>query len=225
MPTNNLPSNVSSTALPALIEQCNQIERMIAPLRRLAEAGSIDANGAYCPIPDEAEAQQTLAAAQRAHAAWPLVSRPATADQIATQVGLLQACFLNHGKSEREIFTRVLCADLADERPSLFVLQATCRRVRQRRKFLSIAEVFDELHAANRQAKQVQRLLDALPHMQRRWDSNAPPEPDDEPSAADQFLIQSWREEWGDWDDGDEVRIIGSEPHEPPAADEEDGDG
>jgi hypothetical protein len=167
----NLPAKTSNgTALPALIDKCKQVERALVPLAELERqlSGAVDANGAVPSQPDIAKARQVLARAQQASHNWPAVYRAASRDEIATQIGMLQSCFLNFSKAELQIFLRLLCEDVADAKPSLYALQAACRRVRKRHEFLSIATVISALEAAIKKAGRLSHLVRALPDLQQQ---------------------------------------------------------
>ena len=60
--------------------------------------------------------------------------------------------------------------DVADQRPSVFALQAACRQVRQSQEFLSIPKVMVALKAATKRARRLNNLVAALPKLQQRLD-------------------------------------------------------
>jgi hypothetical protein len=80
----NLPAK-SDDQLPTVIEQCQDFERALAPLAKQLDDYLICWKGE----PNIAAARRALVRAQQVRAAWPALKRRATADEIATQLGLL----------------------------------------------------------------------------------------------------------------------------------------
>jgi hypothetical protein len=175
LPTLPAASNIINTNT-----ECETVERAVADLIKLERSM---AGGVYSPklawfviLPfksdDLAGARQTQAEVQQALKLLPAVMRPAEADEIATQLALLTACYPNPSKGEWQIFTQTLCQDVANLKPSVYALQLACRRLRQNYKFLpSIAEVLTELKKANQEAGRLEKLDARLSELKRYLDN------------------------------------------------------
>jgi hypothetical protein len=84
---------------------------------------------------------------------WEAVNRRASANRIATQLGLLAAAFPNTARTELDVFVKLLAADVAALKPTLYELAVAARAVRSKCEFLSIAAVVKEIKAAKRQTE------------------------------------------------------------------------
>lgn len=77
--------------------------------------------------------------------------RPATNEEIASQLTLLMGAFPNAGKDDRTIFGRVLVEDVIAQRPGILPLLQGISQVRRTSKFLpSIAEVLEAITGVER---------------------------------------------------------------------------
>lgn len=152
LPASPSASNVIITTLP----EVKSVERAHGRFFKLSET----VLGTYLGHDfDLAEARQTLAEARQAREMLPVVTRPAVADEIATQLTLLAACFPN--KEDKHIFAQILAEDVASLNPSVYALQIACRRLRHKSTFRPvIAEVLTEMKQAQRDARFVFRSLD-----------------------------------------------------------------
>jgi hypothetical protein len=92
--------------------------------------------------------------AQRAdlRQAWPQLARPATAHEIATQIGQLLAVFPNLAHAEARQLARVVAEDISAEQPSIYEITTACRNTRKRKEFFSEAALMRELKWARRQS-------------------------------------------------------------------------
>jgi hypothetical protein len=95
---------------------------------------------------------------------------------------------------------------VAEQRPSIYVLQVACRRLRQTSTFApAIAEVLSAVQAAKQRAKRQQAVLDSLPQLQQRLDECEQARPEREAEWAEQRacrrdqLIARYKEYPADW--------------------------
>jgi hypothetical protein len=169
-----LPSNSNgNAALPALLDQCQQIDRV------LTKVGSVDRelldatwSGTWFDI---ARARATLAAARRLQDAWLAVNRPATPAEVSELITLQIACYPNLKLSDgqRQVFTHKLVQLVIAARPSLHVLQAALDRMLVTNEFFSIAELMQALAQERQRARYLRQLADQVPSLQRSLDSYA----------------------------------------------------
>jgi hypothetical protein len=186
MSKSNVPSVPPPRNVKNVLTECQTVEQALADLDRLQRMmPGENWSGRWRVYNDPlhfdfAAARQTLAQVRQACDALPAVIRKATADEIATQLGLLTACFPHQNKDDRQIFARTLCKDVADLKPSVYALQQACRRLRHTSKFLPvIAEVRDALKASMEEEQRLTTHLKTakLSNMQKKldeWEQDLP---------------------------------------------------
>jgi hypothetical protein len=89
----------------------------------------------------------------------PALTRPATADEIATHVGLQIAAFPHLGKIEARQLARVLADDISAEAPTIYELRSACRAMRRKCEFFSEAAMMTELERARQRTKMLRGLI------------------------------------------------------------------
>jgi hypothetical protein len=91
---------------------------------------------------------------------WRALDRPATTDEIATEMLRLATTMPSAGNIDQRMLADTLCADIAELRPTAWVLQRGCRAHRGKSEFLSFAKLEKEIQNAEWRAKNYRRLLE-----------------------------------------------------------------
>ncbi len=117
--SNNLPSKIGDAALPALLQQSKEVESAFATFAKYLNLDFFG-NSLYAhwkDEPDIGQARQALLRAEQAARRLPAITRRATFDEIAAQIGLLFACYASqNSKAERQLFAqgwRASCAAIS----------------------------------------------------------------------------------------------------------------
>jgi hypothetical protein len=92
-------------------------------------------------------------------AQWRAVDRPASRDEMATEIFSLVTALPTAGNIDPDVRTNTLCADIAELQPSLFVLNRACRAVRGSSEFLSQARLEKEIRRGTRRADDYSHML------------------------------------------------------------------
>jgi hypothetical protein len=72
------------------------------------------------------------------------LGRPAAKTDIAKHLAVLVKSFPNAGSADCTVYGRMLCEDVAEDKPSVSDLEAACRKIRRTSKFLpTISEVIE----------------------------------------------------------------------------------
>ena len=91
---------------------------------------------------------------------WRVAERPAHAEDIAREAARLAVSVPIAGNIETGVLADAICEEVASLRPSQFELQHAISGVRRRCKFLSVAEVVEELRRARRRAAKHRMVLE-----------------------------------------------------------------
>jgi hypothetical protein len=191
-----LPGNARHhAALPAVLDQCQQVVRAIDALAALAKKSDwqfqpvfFTANG-YDPYGRELSAsgnfdslgeadiaplRQMLAQTERLLGTWQDLQRPATPVDIVKAIAHLLLGFPDTTRTaeERDVFQQLLCGDVAYEQPTVYELHEACRRVRKKVRFKSFraADLLQEFAKVRTASKRIRRYFDGIPHMRHRLD-------------------------------------------------------
>src|SRR5262249_47054987 len=92
-------------------------------------------------------------------ARWEAADRPATADEMATQLMFLSAAFPNTARADLDLFAQVLAEDVATLNPTGYELAYACRAVRTGHEFLSVAAVIKAIKQARRAGRRARWLV------------------------------------------------------------------
>ncbi len=147
----------AAAALPApIIALLDQLTLKIDKL--LDSPDYPELRGAYGPLV-AMFVDATPAAKDALRHAWPVLTRPATADEIATHVALQIAAFPHLGKIEARQLARVLAEDISAEAPTTYELTSACRAMRRKCEFFSVAAMMTELERARQRTEICRGLI------------------------------------------------------------------
>lgn len=110
------------------------------------------------------EAEMLLAAVSAAPEAIARAQRPATAKEIAVNLGMLLKAFPNSGRDDVRAFGDMLIADVRDEGPSIAAVVRGCAKLRRTAKFLPvIAEVLEAIREVDDGIRAARLRLETMP--------------------------------------------------------------
>jgi hypothetical protein len=114
-----------------------------------------------------------LAEIKNAFALIPEVTRIASADEIATGLALMLACYPTAPNENRQIFARTLAKDVAARGPSIFMLETAMVDLRRSLKFRpTIAEVGEALDRAEKLQRKVRRMETSILQLEEAREEN-----------------------------------------------------
>jgi hypothetical protein len=161
-PANRLPVPVTPAAtgaLPVLTEH-GQLDADLSSLERSLEGHRVHGTHFY---PSAAETASHLKAVlpfiDKWRAVWRALDRPATTDEIATEMLRLATTMPNAGNIDQGMLADTLCEDIAESRPTAWALARGCRAHRGKSEFLSFAKLEEEIRRAERRAAHYRHLL------------------------------------------------------------------
>jgi hypothetical protein len=150
---------VSAGAVPVLTEHA-QLDANLGALKRGLDGER--AFGTFCR-PSTEETVSCLKAAlpfiDKWRADWRALDRPATTDEIATEMLRLATTMPNARNIDQGMLADTLCGDTAELRPTAWALERGCRAHRAKSEFLSLAKLEKEIRDAEWRAKLYRRLL------------------------------------------------------------------
>ena len=156
-PSNPLPVPVAPGTLPVLTEHA-QLETDLEGFVRAVKNG------------DVARMTAALAMINQLRARWRALDRPATTDQIATEVLRLTTVKPSAGNIDQGMLADTLCEDLAEMRPTTFALVRGCHahRLDPKSEFLSLPRLANEIRwAEGRGRRYREALAEDLPRLIR----------------------------------------------------------
>lgn len=89
---------------------------------------------------------------------WKAADRPATANEIATQVMLLTSAFPNTARADLDLFAQIVADDVATLKPTTYELAEAFRAVRAEQEFLSVKAVIDAIKKARTRGRRARYL-------------------------------------------------------------------
>ena len=169
-PVNSMPATVAPNgALPVLSEPA----QLDIKLSDLADALLGEGGAPRWPKPEYL--QKDIVAVKEALPIWPQLrrqwayyDRPATADHIAGEMVKLTTGTSMAGNVDPDLTTNVLCEDIAELRPTLFVLMRACRVVRGKCRFLDQVELETQIKQLSRKAARYREALSQDPELYLR---------------------------------------------------------
>ena len=100
---------------------------------------------------------------------WRALDRPATTDEIATEMLRLATTMPNARNIDQGMLADTLCEDIAELRPTAWALERGCRAHRGKAEFLSFAKLEKEIRDAEWRAKGYRRLLERDLVKELKW--------------------------------------------------------
>jgi hypothetical protein len=160
---NKQPSDPSKTGLPVPAASADAVPVLTKHAQLDADLGALD-RGLYEWAFGSEELLSCLKAAlpfiEKWRADWRALDRPATTDEIATQMLRLATTMPNAGNIDQGMLADTLCEDIAELRPTAWAVERGCRAHRGKSEFLSFAKLEEEIRHAERRARRYRRLLE-----------------------------------------------------------------
>jgi hypothetical protein len=159
-PSSPLPVPVSPGTLPTLTEHA-QLDADLGALERALEG--YRKFGEFFRPSTEERVNALMAALphiDKWRANWRALDRPATTDEIATEMLRLATTMPSAGNIDQGMLADTLCDDIAELRPTAWELERGCRAHRGKSEFLSFAKLQEEIRRAQLRAKGYRRLLE-----------------------------------------------------------------
>jgi hypothetical protein len=167
---NKQPSKPSKTGLPVpaasagavpVLTQHAQLDADLGALKRVTEGEWIFGEH-YRPSAEEtvSHLKAALPFIDKWRAEWRALARPATTDEIATEMLRLATTMPNAGNIDPGMLADTLCEDIAELRPTAWALERGCRAHRGKSVFLSFAKLEKEIRDAELRARSYGRLLE-----------------------------------------------------------------
>lgn len=117
------------------------------------------------------------------------LGRPATKTDIAKHLALLVKSFPNAGSADCTVYGRMLCEDVAADKPSVSDIEAACRKIRRTSKFLpTISEVIEAIEKEKSRRLNVTSPISGLIESRDRLLREA----DEERKGNERHIAQRW---------------------------------